>query len=130
MAHWSDFCPECDEYESMKFGDLEYEADGYITRSWKCECGAYGVDHYSLSSRDEHHENNDLKEFQKCSSCNAPTTYEREDETKPPEGEICGVCGMWVCPDCVDWKASKEGELDIVCKSCAKFYQVAQGDEK
>lgn len=46
-----------------------------------------------------------------------------------PEGSCCGICGEWVCGDCVDYGVSlKEyilpnGEKikeDVICKECAK----------
>jgi len=117
--HWDEFCPECDKTDEMTFGKLEYEADGYITRTWECKCGAYGVDRYSLVEREKHHEDNDLKMFQKCSRCGSPTTYMRENEDQPNEGEFCSVCGEWLCKDCVDWGASMKEQGDIVCKTCS-----------
>ena len=41
----------------------------------------------------------------KCDSCGKATSFERTDpETQPPEGDMCPVCGGWVCNDCYDWK--------------------------
>ena len=53
--HWAEWCPKCDEHKGMSFGNLEYEADGYITRTWKCGlCESEGIDRYSLVEREEH----------------------------------------------------------------------------
>ena len=57
----------------------------------------------------------------KCSLCGSPTSWERESEEQPPEGEVCDVCSGWVCPDCVDWAhMSKTGSVEAICKPCAK----------
>jgi len=118
-VHWAEWCPECNEHKDMKFGELEYEADGYITRTWECKCGAYGIDRYSLVEREDHHSENDLKYWQKCRLCGSPTSYERENEDQPPEGEVCSVCSEWVCSNCVDWSFTSD-EYDIVCKPCSQ----------
>jgi hypothetical protein len=54
-----------------------------------------------------------------CSKCGAETTFERDYETQPREGEVCGICDEWVCHDCVDWISKRNDEL-IVCKECSK----------
>ena len=57
-----------------------------------------------------------------CSLCQTKTSFERHNESEPPEGEICGVCGKWVCPNCVDWKSCQTEPLneDIICVECIK----------
>ena len=55
-----------------------------------------------------------------CTFCTALTSFERMSENEPREGEICSVCGLWVCHDCVVWdKCLREPDnLDIICKRC------------
>jgi len=57
---------------------------------------------------------------EKCSLCGKPTSWERENIDQPPEGEVCSICGSWVCPDCVNWSFLSK-EHDIICKPCSSL---------
>jgi hypothetical protein len=60
-------------------------------------------------------------EVKKCDLCGQPTSFERFDESWPPEGERVDCCDMWVCADCVCWEKSDESRL--VCKDCCNCYE-------
>ena len=60
-----------------------------------------------------------VPEVRYCEHCNAVTTFERQSITEAPEGEVCGVCGDWVCVNCVDWSKSGINE-DIICLRCTE----------
>lgn len=56
-----------------------------------------------------------------CSICNSPTSFERDDETQPREGEVCEMCDRWVCHDCVDWIGTEKLNNEwVICKECVK----------
>ena len=60
-------------------------------------------------------------DLQDCEICGAAASFERKNETQPKEGEVCSMCGQWVCDDCVDWtKCHSEHlkDIDMVCKDC------------
>ena len=61
-------------------------------------------------------------EKQNCERCNKIATFNRQSTNEPEEGEICGVCGNWVCSDCVDWKLchTDKIDVDIICKDCSQ----------
>ena len=54
----------------------------------------------------------------KCAHCGKPTSFERWGKEQPPEGEICQVCGDWVCPECVEYL-----DTTPICKKCLKDEQ-------
>jgi len=56
-----------------------------------------------------------------CQLCSKPTSFERERNSDPPEGEHCSRCGKWICIDCVDWEfmADKKSER-IYCLNCGR----------
>jgi hypothetical protein len=61
-----------------------------------------------------------MKNIIPCSICNNPTTFERNYETEPREGEVCAICDRWVCHDCVDWVGTENRNDEwIVCKECS-----------
>jgi hypothetical protein len=63
-----------------------------------------------------------------CTHCGKPTSFERDNETQPHEGEVCPICDEWVCVDCVDWVATEERNDEwIVCKECV---EAGYGKEK
>lgn len=55
-----------------------------------------------------------------CEICGNKTSFERKDISKPREGDVCGVCDRWVCPDCIDWSQCLQPplNLDVICKEC------------
>lgn len=56
-------------------------------------------------------------ECRECSYCKAATSFERENEKQPPEGNTCKSCGDWFCDKCIDWSI---GNSDCTCKACAE----------
>ena len=52
-----------------------------------------------------------------CSKCRVDTSFERDNESQPKEGEVCMECGEWFCSDCIDWVKS---DPDPICKECAE----------
>jgi hypothetical protein len=55
-----------------------------------------------------------------CSLCKQPTSFERRDLTQPLEGDVCSICGAWVCPACIDWlKMTLKNTENIICKLCS-----------
>ena len=54
-----------------------------------------------------------------CEHCGAEPSFECNKESDPREGEACGICGDWVCVNCVDWGDSGYAE-DIICKNCSR----------
>lgn len=51
-----------------------------------------------------------------CSICEKLTSFERHDESYPPEGEVCIECQRWICEECLDWKNSPPP----ICKECSQ----------
>jgi len=55
-----------------------------------------------------------------CSKCGAQTSFERDYEAQPREGEVCAICDEWVCHDCVDWVGTENRNDEwVVCKECS-----------
>ena len=54
-----------------------------------------------------------------CEICGNDANFD-----KSPEGQLCGVCDLWICNDCHDAKAGCGNEPykeeDVVCKVCSK----------
>lgn len=54
-----------------------------------------------------------------CEHCAKETSFERNSEEEPAEGNVCSVCGDWICDNCTDWNKSYKNGLDFICKDCA-----------
>ena len=54
-----------------------------------------------------------------CEQCNGVANFYTS-----PEGQLCGVCGQWICNNCQDCSVGlgKEpfSDEDVVCKSCSQ----------
>lgn len=63
-----------------------------------------------------------------CQKCGSFAGFE-----KSPEGNNCGLCGEWVCDNCVDYKVSMREYLlpdgqaiaeSIICKDCSNKFKL------
>jgi len=60
-------------------------------------------------------------EKMKCKICGSDTSFERETEDQPPEGDVCSRCGRWVCVSCTDYVFMREiNTVNPICKDCSE----------
>jgi hypothetical protein len=56
-----------------------------------------------------------------CERCNAPTTFEKNNDSEPHEGQVCDICERWICNNCEDTRLLPEFErFDNICIDCSK----------
>ena len=71
-----------------------------------------------------------MAKTRKCDICGIITSFEREDESEPNEGQVCDICDKWVCDICVAWSESGTDRHDIVCVNCEQQSNSEECDAK
>ena len=88
----------------------EYQDKKYSKEFTFCpDCGA-GINWIELWEK--------IGIIKKCEQCNRITSFERRDESYPPEGDRCIECDDWICKECTDW--GETGDAGAICKKCTK----------